>query len=391
MPELSMRLNMADAHRLMMDPSAESRQKVMSKILAEIDGSLLGDEERQLALQVIEKFAVDTEVQVRVALARQIANSPYLRRDLAEKLARDVAEVAVPVLVDAKVLSQDFLIGIVGEGDRGKQEAVAQRRDISFGLANSLVESNNSRAVELLMRNGAADLSEEIFIKTMDRYPDYEPISFAMIERDSLPAVVIEKLVYLVSEELREELMERHQISAGLSKELVRKAREAATVPLIKPISAKQKDIERLVRHLHSSSRLSASLLFRALCSGELDFFKVGMAKRADIPSEEAQGLFEQHGPDALIRLFAKAGLSRNLIAPFTSAMMALQELDYLVDSATPDRHTLQVSVLSRVFKDCGATEDPLVDELLSQLVSELPNQVVEEAMEKGGIPFLPF
>ena len=161
---------------------------------------------------------------------------------------------------------------------------------------------------------------------------------------------------------------------------------------LIKPIATKHGDIERLVSHLHNSSRLSASLLFRALCSGELIFFKTGMAKRAGVTLEAAEALFVDHGPDALIRLFAQAGLSRSLIAPFTSAMMALQELEEVATTNKPaDRHTLQVAVLGRVFKDCGDTEDPLVDELLSQLVSELPHEVVEEAMERGGIPFLPF
>jgi hypothetical protein len=46
--------------------------------------------------------------------------------------------------------------------------------------------------------------------------------------------------------------------------------------------------------------------------------------------------------------------------------------------------------VLARVFADCAHIQDRQVDDLLLHLFDQKPDAMIEQAMDRAGIPFLP-
>jgi uncharacterized protein (DUF2336 family) len=362
-------LSEQDVKRLLVDRSPQARIETMSKVVADFESGRFAAKEQDLVRQILQRLAIDAEMAVREAVAWQIYNSPLLNDDLAQRLAHDVAEVAFPILRHASALSDDFLVGIVQQRDSKKQVAVAARDEVSAGVSDAIVDTGNVTAIERLVRNSGAVLSEPTFHKTLDRFGAIEAISESMAGRGDLPITVVEKLIHYVSEEIRDELAARHDLPVGVLGGLVAHGREAATLLLLKPLSGRFRDVELFVKHLHANNRLSPSLLFRALCSGDVEIFVAGIAVRCNLSVANARLLVFDEGQLGLRAAFERSKIPTSLLPPFRSALAVVRDTGYRGDD--DHRASFQKKAVARVFNDCGGGEDTDVEELLLQLFDQ--------------------
>jgi uncharacterized protein (DUF2336 family) len=191
-----------------------------------------------------------------------------------------------------------------------------------------------------------------------------------------------------VSEDIRRNLVERHHLSPVLVAELVKRGREAATMLLLKPLAGNLDDLEVVVRHLDRDDRLTPSLMLRAICAGDIELFTTGLAVRSKIATESAPLLIWDDGPLGLRAVFEKARFSIVLLPPFRVAIEVVKETGYAGGDA--GRRDYQVMALARVFEECGAIADRLLDDLLLQLFDQKSDEVIEAAMAQAGMPFHP-
>jgi len=359
-------LSEQDVKRLLVDRSPQARIETMSKVVADFESGRFAAKEQDLVRQILQRLAIDAEMAVREAVAWQIYNSPLLNDDLAQRLAHDVAEVAFPILRHASALSDDFLVSIVQQRDSKKQVAIAARDEVSAGVSDAIVDTGNVTAIERLVRNPGADLTEPTLHKTLDRFGAIDSISESMAGRDDLPMAVIEKLVHYVSEEIRDELAARHDLPVGVLGNLVEHGREAATLLLLKPLSGRFRDVELFVKHLHANNRLSPSLLLRVLCSGDVEMFVAGIAVRCNLSVANARLVFDE-GQLGMRAAFERSRISTSLLPPFRSVLAVVREMGYRDDDER--RADFQKKAVARVFNDCGGGGgDKDVEELLLQL-----------------------
>src|SRR5690349_17691629 len=229
-------LSAQDVARLLNDRSADVRIETMSKLVTELEGGTLEPSVRVLAVDLLHRFARDAELAVREAVAWQIYNSPLLSEDTAQRLARDIASVAFPILRHADGLDDALLLAIIGENDGDKHLAIAGRSRVSAAVSDALVETAGPEAVSCLLANEGAAITEHAMHKALDRYGAVEQVNRPLAARPGLPLTVVEKLVTYVSEEIRTSLVTRYHIPPGVVRELVTQGREAATVTLVEPI-----------------------------------------------------------------------------------------------------------------------------------------------------------
>jgi uncharacterized protein (DUF2336 family) len=359
-------LSEQDVKRLLVDRSPQARIETMSKVVADFESGRFAAKEQDLVRQILQRLAIDAEMAVREAVAWQIYNSPLLNDDLAQRLAHDVAEVAFPILRHASALSDDFLVGIVQQRDSKKQVAIAARDDVSAGVSDAIVDTGNVTAIERLVRNPGAALTEPTLQKTLDRFGAIDAIAESMAGRGDLPMTVIEKLVHYVSEEIRDELAARHDLPVGVLGGLVEQGREAATLLLLKPLSGRFRDIELFVKHLHANNRLSPSLLLRVLCSGDVEMFVAGIAVRCGLSVANARLLVFDEGQLGMRAAFERSKLPIGLLPPFRSALAIVREMGYRDDNNR--RADFQKRAVARVFNDCGGGGDKDAEQLLLQL-----------------------
>src|SRR5579872_3160041 len=91
-------LTEGDIRLLLKGAEPEERALAAHRLCRHIDRSDLTDEERIEAQAILRLMSQDAAEQVRRALAITLKASPLIPRDIANRLARDLESIAVPVL-----------------------------------------------------------------------------------------------------------------------------------------------------------------------------------------------------------------------------------------------------------------------------------------------------
>jgi uncharacterized protein (DUF2336 family) len=339
---MSEHLSKGDVDRLLSDPSPTSRADLAAKVARQFDGVELTDAERKLAEDIIRVMARDAVTRVRQSLAENLKSSPGLPRDVALTLARDVEEVAIPILSVSQVLTDADLIQIVRSGTDQKHEAIAKRPGVSAAVAEELIETASEGAVAALVANETADLGEGSLNKVIDRFGESERIQEPLVHRATLPMTVAERLVVVVSEKLREHLVANHDLPEQATADLILRSRERATVSLLTGHND-EAELEKLVAHLSRSGRLSPSLVVRALCTGDLAFFEAAMSQLTGVPVVNARLLIHDAGRLGLKSLYERANLPTALLPACRIAIDVLRETPYDGEERDRERHRRRV------------------------------------------------
>ena len=359
-------LSKADIERLIADPSADTRAETASKVARTFGERTLTEAERGLAEQVLAVMARDAEVRVRSALSLNLKENPDVPHDLAMRLAQDVAEVATPILQFSAALSDEDLLAIVESAGSDHQAAVAQRAQVSEAVSSALVERGDEAVVGTLMGNAGAAIPEPAMARAIDRFGESETVSTAMVHRSKLPIAISERLVALVSETLREHLVTHHELPPDTAADLLLQTRERALIGMLAEGQSSQ-DVRSLIDELHANGRLTPSLLLRALCTGDVDFFECALARLANVPVQNAHQLISDAGGRGLEALYIRGGQPKELLPMVRAAVDVANELEY--DGLPGDRPRFVEVVIERVltrFEDMAETDD--VDWLITRL-----------------------
>ncbi|NBC32334.1 MAG: DUF2336 domain-containing protein [Alphaproteobacteria bacterium] len=318
-------LNWAQVERLSEDHSADVRAETATQVATLFGVPQLTERERAMALEILELFAMDAEVQVRNAMAEHLKSCPLLPRSLALTLAADIEQVATPVLQFSDVFTEDDLTQLARAGGQGKQMAIARRNGVSELVSEVLIEIGDARVVQTLLHNETADISEPSLQQTLNRFPDRAEILNAMVQRPILPLSITCRLFQCVSEELRTQLIERHDMPPAIADELVRQGHERALAEFV-TLNDSESVTAWLVSVLHRRAQLTPTLLLRTLCLGNLRFVEAAMAALAGVPLSNARTLIHDRGPLGLHALFDECRLPPHFFQAFRIAVEVYQE-----------------------------------------------------------------
>ena len=361
-----------DVAQLLADPSGRARAETAGKIAAGFNTGDLTAEERQLAEEIFRLMVQDAEVRVREALAHSLKENPGVPHDVAVSLAKDVASVAMPVLQFSEALSDEDLVELVRGQDADKQVAIAQRTAVSESVSEALVETQNEDAVTALVSNQGADISEKSLQKVVGDFGDREGIQSAMIRRPKLPVAVSERLVTMVSEGMKEELVKHQELPASLATDLILQSRERATISLSSGSS--DDELTSLVKQLNDNGRLTPSIILRGLCMGDINFFEASLAELLGISLFNARMLIHDSGKLGLQAAFEKAGLPISHYPAARAAIDVARETDY--DGGENDRERYARRMIERVltqYGDLGVDFDSDDLEYLLTKMGQLP------------------
>jgi uncharacterized protein (DUF2336 family) len=361
---MAVSLSSADVARLMAEPSADLRGELATKIAADLSGPALTPAEVKLAQDIVRILARDVEEGVRASLSRGLRHSSQLPRDVARKLAEDVEYVALPMLADSLVLTDEDLIDIVRGGTSLKQEAIASRPGLTESVTGALIDHATEPAVVVLMCNNTASIADDRFDHAINRFAGSTRVTEAMVMREKLPAKVAERLVTMVSKALQAHLVEAHDLAPATAADIVLQSREHAIIRL--SLGASDTDLHQMVAQMHRNGRLTPSLVLRALCTGDIGFFEAAMAVRSDIPVENAQILIHEVSRKGLEALFRKADMPEPLYAAVRAAVEVVDETSFDGESRDLERFRSRVitRVLTLVDTVDAADADYLVDKL---------------------------
>ena len=321
-------LTQDDVERLLNEPSPLARAETAAKVSAVFARRDLRPNERALAEEVFRIMLHDSDVSVRRALSENLKDNPEVPRDVALALARDVEEVAVPMLHFSLVFTDAELVEIVRTRPLACQLAVARRAEVSPTVSDALAETRSEEVVTTLAQNPGAEIADETYGKVIDMFSGNEVVMDSLAGRPTLPAKYAERLIAMVSENLRIHLATHPGLPPGLADRLIMQSREQATVALV---SAEASDVElsELVRHLYAKGRLTASIMVRALCVGDFPFFEAAMAFLAEIPLDNARLLVRDGGGLGLESLCNATALPEAIYGMARIAVDVAQQTEY--------------------------------------------------------------
>lgn len=357
-------LSSHDVARLMSEPSPDLRAELAGKVANDLAGRELTVSEVKLAQEIVRVLARDVEEKVRAALSRGLRHSPNLPRDVARRLAEDIEYVAIPMLADSLVLTDDDLIEIVRHGSSLKQEAIASRANLTENVSDALITHGKEPAVVVLMGNNTAKIADNGFDRALARFADSNRVKEAMVLRDKLPVTVAERLVTLVSKAFQAHLVKVHDLAPGTAADIVLSSREQAIMHL--SVGASDDNLRQMVTQMQRNGRLTPSLILRALCTGDIAFFEAAMAAKSDVPLDNAQILIHEPSRRGLGALYRKAAMPEALFGAFEAAVDAVDETGF--DGAPRDLERFRARVISRVLTLVESVDAADADYLLDKL-----------------------
>ena len=343
-------LTREDVVRLLEDSSEQTRVDTARKISTDFNAGDLTLSERELVQDIFRIMVHDAEIRVREALAIHLKETTDLPRDVAQALAADVESVALPILQYSEVLTDDDLIHIIGSRDQAKQVAIASRKTVSETVSSALVDTKSEEVVSALVANEGAQISEPTLTKVVEHFPDSTKVQNSMVRRAKLPITVVERLVSMLAENLKEELIKHQDLPTDFATDLVLQARELAIVSL--SVETTGDDLGRLVEGLAKNGRLTPSLIVRALCMGDLAFFETALAVLANVPVKNARALIHDTGQLGLRAIYKKSRLPEGQFAAVRAAVDVIQETQY--DGGERDRERFSRRMIERMVTQCG-------------------------------------
>lgn len=363
-------LTQADVAKLLAEPSARVRSELANKLALEIDNPRLKDSELQIAQDIVRVMARDAEASVRQALAQSLRKAARMPHDVAVKLANDIESVALPILENSQVLTDADLVQIIKSGAAAKQEAIAGRPQVSEELSEVLIANAGEKVVARLMDNVGARISEPSLNKAVDRFADSDTIKEKIVTRPTLPVTVTERLVALVSENLKDYLVRHHEMSPAMAANLVVESRERATIALSD--KSTDEELEKMVVQMCKNNRLTPSIILRAICMGDVPFFEMSLAVQANVPIVNARILIHDAGRLGLKSLYAKTSMPPRLMPAFRVAVDVVHET--LLDGGDHDRERYQARVIERILTQYEDMSSEDLDYLLDKLGIALSN-----------------
>ncbi len=357
-------LTQRDVARLLAEPSSESRIELADKLAADLTGNDLAAGEVALAQDIVRLLAGDVEARVRASLSHGLRHSRNLPRDVARRLADDIDAVALPMLADSLVLTDEDLVALVRAGSPRKQETIASRPNLTEVIADALIVHATEPAVAVLMGNQTARIAEHSFIHAVTRFAASDRVKEAMVKRETLPMTVSERLVTLVSRELQEHLVKAHALPPSVASDIVLRCREQAIIHL--SMGSSEDELLRMVAQMHHSGRLTPTLMLRALCTGDIAFFETAMAVKGDVPVTNAQILIHEPGRRGLAALYRKAVMPEALFGAISTAVEVVDETGF--DGATRDLERFRARVISRVLTLTDSIDPADADYLIDKL-----------------------
>ncbi|MBX3485739.1 DUF2336 domain-containing protein [Phenylobacterium sp.] len=354
-----------DIRTLVKGATPDERALAARKLCGAMDHAPLSDGDRALAADILRVMAADAAELVRKAIAETLQASAVVPRDVALKLSRDVESVCLPLLTHSPAFSDEDLAEIVRLGGPVRQVAIAKRPEISRTVTDTLAEHGGERAIATACANPGADFTETALQRVVDRFEQSERVLAAVAYRQVLPLSITERLIGLVTDQVREHLVSHHAVTAEAALALATGVAERATVDMVDQ-AGKTADVRGFVAHLNSERKLTPSLLLRGLAHGHMAFFEHGVAELAGVPHHRTWLMIHDAGSLGLRAIYERAGLPARLFPAFRAAVDTFHSVEF--DGGPRDRERFQERMLQRFLTqpDTAARED--VDYLLERM-----------------------
>ena len=287
----------------------------------EMDGRERGEAENALTLMLDDGSAM-----VRRALSEALADASNAPPHLIAALSADRSDIAAIVLSRSPLPLEAELVERVATGDVLVQTAIATRPFVGAPLSAAIAEVAEPEALIKLAANPERTFSNFSFLRMVQRHGAVPALRVALLERKDLPVSVRQSLmasgprVPVAAAEGRDLTVGAPADQSGCE------VAEMATLDLVR--ITPDAEMAPLVQHLRRSGQLTASLLLRAVVTGEPRLFAASLVELTGQTPGRVAALMADRRGGAFDAIYTKAGLPPALMPAFRAALDTRQHAD---------------------------------------------------------------
>jgi uncharacterized protein (DUF2336 family) len=364
-------LTISDVERLLISHSPQSRLEIAYSLAKDFKDTTISPLRRAMLCDIIRMISVSISAQVKAALAEELKNYPDLPKDLALTMAKDVMAVSLPILKTSVVLDDSDLIEIINTQDRYKQQAIAQRSQVSSMVAGVLIEKGDRDVVVALTANRGCAFTEQSLLKIVDTYPKDDKITENLIFFHELPLSLVDKLLNLAADNLKEHLIARYPAAEATVQRIVQQSIHKQLLNFVTEGAYTSVQIAALIEQMHAQKRLTNSFLLRSICSGATMVFEHSAACLLRLPVANIEKIMREGGSIGLSMLSTKLKL------PDGSAAI-LENAQYLAAETARNTQPLvnnnfRQLMRQRVLTSTTAMPEQDINILLEELGTTIP------------------
>lgn len=291
-------------------------------------------EERESAEAALTVLLDDPSPMVRGALARALAPSEKAPRHIILALANDPAEAAEIVLRQSPILLDCELVDFAASMNERLQIAIAGRPSISVPVAAAIAEVGGLDACLALIGNENASIVHCSMVRMVERHGDAPEFRSLLMRRADTPLDIRQMLLKHLGDMLALHPLVTGGLTGPRAAQVVVEARERATVAMAG--DATMQEASALVEHLRVSEQLTAALLLRAVCAGNIRLFEAAIARLTDLPMARVFAILARGRASAIRALLMKSGLPARTHRAFIIAVEVWRELEEEMAAGDP-------------------------------------------------------
>jgi uncharacterized protein (DUF2336 family) len=276
--------------------------------LYRVQGPHLTDRERTLMREILQRLTHDVEMAIRISLAERLADDPDAPLDLILLLADDVIEVARPVILRSRRLSDQDIIDLFAGADVLRQTACAERPGIAEPVTEAIARSDAEPVLVALVRNATARIATATFETLVEKSRRIAALQTPLSQREDLPVPLANRMCEWVSEALKTYIVQSRNLEPAKIEAKVNEAANAVVSP--RPAGTVDSG-NKLIEKLASAGQLKAGFLLRVLQQGQTDLFDLAFAKLLNVDLQKFRAVFYRKGPRPVALACRAVGIDR--------------------------------------------------------------------------------
>jgi uncharacterized protein (DUF2336 family) len=317
----------AHANRLLADDEDDDVRAQLAQKIARLLPDLPPDtSEKMLALtlETLERLAQDQLPRIRRIVADEIKSLDCVPKRLVDRLARDVEDVAAPILEYSPLLSDADLVEIVSTAQaRFALTAIAKRRPLSANVSEAIATALDVPAVAALLANSAAQIREQTLEKIIDHGSRIKEWHLPLVLRNDLSQRAIRRIAGFVSASLLDKLATKTGLDEKTRAQIAKRTRVRIDEPedeLADPaVTAATEVAAQLL-----AGTLDDSYVEKAVESGKREIVIAALSALAHTPQDVVRRIVQSGTAKPAIALVWRAGLSMRVAFKLQTFVMRL-------------------------------------------------------------------
>lgn len=271
----------------------------------------LSEHERGLMRDILQRLTGDVEMAIRISLAEKLADDDSAPPDLILLLADDRIEVARPVILRSRQISDADLLSLLDHAGEDHQAACAERPHIGEPVCEALARTDSEPVLIALVRNATAKIAQPTFATLVEKSRVIAALQDPLARREDLPADLATQMCGWVSDTLKQYIQTSHPTALPAAERGLAEAKQRVHTPPAPPMTQPAVSAIKLVDKLSAAGQLRAGFLLRVLHQGQIDLFDVAFAKLLRLELGALRHALYEEGPRPVALACRAVGIDR--------------------------------------------------------------------------------